>query len=277
VSPRQAAARKKPAVVADQPTADELTPAAEVAAERIRDRIKEFRRVPAEEILDNEKNWRTHPLQQTQALAEVLDQIGIAGALTAYYSERNGGKLTLIDGHARRATGETEWPVLILDVNDDEADTLLATLDPLTNMAGTDHEKLGQLVDSLKVGSAGIGDMLQRLRSTDKSAELAESVAKAEDKSKPLPEMELQPFEHYDYVMLVCRTTHDWMGLQELLGMEQVQFTMVDGSKRVGLGRVIDASRVVELLRERLSDDVPVVAEATAQKEAPKKRRAAAK
>jgi hypothetical protein len=31
----------------------------------------------------------------------MLEQVGIAAALVAYPSERNGGKLTLIDGHGR--------------------------------------------------------------------------------------------------------------------------------------------------------------------------------
>jgi hypothetical protein len=68
----------------------------------IRDRIQDFRRVAARDLLDNDGNPRLHPQAQRDALRGVLEQVGIAGALVAYDSERNGGKLTLIDGHLRK-------------------------------------------------------------------------------------------------------------------------------------------------------------------------------
>src|SRR5215472_18133311 len=97
----------------------------------IRDRIQDFRRVPARELLDNDGNPRRHPQAQRDALRGVLEQVGIAGALVAYQSERQGGKLTLIDGHLRKQDYDLDWPVLVLDVTDAEADLLLATHDPL--------------------------------------------------------------------------------------------------------------------------------------------------
>jgi len=100
----------------------------------LRDRVVDFKRIPSDELQDNASNWRVHPYAQQAAISELLEQIGIAGALTAYYSERNDGKLTLIDGHERRGH-QADWPVVILDVNDDEADLLLLTLDPISGMA----------------------------------------------------------------------------------------------------------------------------------------------
>lgn len=68
----------------------------------VRDRIKEFRRVPAAELAANPANWRKHPEAQRAALRGVLEEVGIAGPLIAYHSARNGGALTLIDGHLRQ-------------------------------------------------------------------------------------------------------------------------------------------------------------------------------
>jgi hypothetical protein len=96
----------------------------------IRDRIQDFRRVPARELLDHDGNPRRHPQAQRDALRGVLEQVGIAAALVAYNSERNGSKLTLIDGHLRKADYNLDWPTLILDVTDAETDLLLATHDP---------------------------------------------------------------------------------------------------------------------------------------------------
>jgi hypothetical protein len=115
----------------------------------IRDRIRELRRVPASELLPNPKNWRTHPDAQKNALRGVLSEIGLADACLA--RELPDGSLMLIDGHLRAETlGDGDVPVLILDVNEAEADKLLATLDPLAAMAGKDAEQLASLLGTLK-------------------------------------------------------------------------------------------------------------------------------
>jgi hypothetical protein len=131
-------------------------------AAAFRDRVKEFRRIPVADLQDNAGNWRRHPQAQQDALTGVLKEIGIAGALLAYYSEREGGALTLIDGHLRRQTGG-EWPVLILDVDDAEADLLLATYDPLAAAAQTDKAQLTTLLHQVSTGDAAVQALLSQL------------------------------------------------------------------------------------------------------------------
>lgn len=114
----------------------------------LRDRIIDLRRIDSAELQDNDGNWRTHPLAQREALAAVLDEVGIVNALIAYESERQGG-LTLIDGHLRANEHAGVWPVLVLDLTDDEADVVLATLDPLAGMARTIPGALASLVDGI--------------------------------------------------------------------------------------------------------------------------------
>lgn len=115
---------------------------------KIRDRIKDFRRVKASELLPNPKNWRTHPKVQQDALRSVLAEIGYADALIAYET-KNG--LMLIDGHLRAdTTPDSEVPVIILDVNELEADKLLAIIDPFSSLAEQDTQKLSELFTGLK-------------------------------------------------------------------------------------------------------------------------------
>ncbi len=79
----------------------------------------------------------------------VLAEVGYADALLA--RETPDGGLLLIDGHLRaETTPDQEVPVLILDVDEAEADKLLATLDPLSAMAGADDAKLAELLQSVK-------------------------------------------------------------------------------------------------------------------------------
>ena len=115
---------------------------------KIRDRIKELRRVKASELLPNPKNWRTHPQSQQNALRSILAEIGYADAVIAYET-KNG--LMLIDGHLRAdTTPDSEVPVLILDVNELEADKLLAIIDPLSSLAEQDTQKLSELFTVLQ-------------------------------------------------------------------------------------------------------------------------------
>jgi hypothetical protein len=141
----------------------ELQSTVSAAGKAIRDRIKAFRRVPAREVLDNDGNPRTHPQAQRDALRGVLEQVGVAGALTAYHSEGNGGKLTLIDGHLRKQDFALDWPTLILDVDDAEADLLLATHDPLAALAEYDAGKLAALLQGLETQNEAVAATLQGL------------------------------------------------------------------------------------------------------------------
>jgi len=116
---------------------------------KLRDRIKKLVRVQASELLPNPKNWRTHPKAQQDALRGILAEVGIADALLA--RELPDGSLMLIDGHLRAETvAGAKVPVLVLDVDEAEADKILATLDPLAAMAEKDAEQLASLLGNLK-------------------------------------------------------------------------------------------------------------------------------
>ena len=126
------------------------------------DRIKDLRRVPANELRPNPKNWRTHSKDQENALRSVLAEVGFAGAVLA--RELDDGSLMLIDGHLRAETSGAEMvPVLVLDVNEAEADILLATFDPIGAMATTDKEKVGELLDSIETNNEAVFDILNGL------------------------------------------------------------------------------------------------------------------
>lgn len=129
---------------------------------KIRDRIIDFRRVKASELKPSPKNWRIHPQAQQDALRGVLAEIGYADALIA--RERNGDGLELLDGHLRaETTPDQEVPVLVVDLTDEEADKLLACLDPMAAMAEVDKDKLGKLLHDLSTDSEGLQGMLDDL------------------------------------------------------------------------------------------------------------------
>ena len=117
----------------------------------IRNRIKELRYIKASELVRNPNNWRKHPDKQSQALQGALSEIGYADALIAYQTDEG---LTLIDGHLRAdTTPDFEVPVLVTDLDQHEADKLLATLDPLSALAEPDYKQLETVLQSVTIES----------------------------------------------------------------------------------------------------------------------------
>lgn len=122
----------------------------------------EAAKVKGRDLTANPKNWRRHPDGQIKALDAVLGEVGIADALIARRDEE--GSLVLIDGHLRAAQyPDTEWTVLVLDVDQREADLLLASIDPLAALANTDTGMLDALLRDIDSGNAEIQQMLADL------------------------------------------------------------------------------------------------------------------
>ncbi len=126
----------------------------------IRDRIRELRRVPASELVPHPRNWRTHPDGQRKALQAVLAEVGFADALLV--RELADGRLGLIDGHLRAETiPDMQVPVLVLDVDDREAEKILATYDPLAAMAEADRERATALLADIEFEDEKLGPLLE--------------------------------------------------------------------------------------------------------------------
>jgi hypothetical protein len=129
---------------------------------QIRDRIKELRRVPATELRPNPRNWRLHPPEQQDALRGLLAEVGYADALLV--RELPDGTLMLIDGHLRaETTPNAIVPVLVLDVDEAEADKILLTHDPLAAMATVSQKQVAELLATVDTESAAVRAMIEGL------------------------------------------------------------------------------------------------------------------
>jgi len=126
-----------------------------------KDRVVELRRVRAGDLVPAPLNWRKHPQAQQDAMRGILNEIGYADAVLARDTD-NG--LELIDGHLRASLDDDQVvPVLILDLNNDEAKKLLLTLDPLAAMAETDLDALTDLLDDVTFNNESLIAMLDAL------------------------------------------------------------------------------------------------------------------
>lgn len=121
-----------------------------------------IRYIRGRDLAPHPLNWRSHPPGQISALKGILADVGIADAVKGF--ELPDGRVMLIDGHARaEVLPDQEIPVLVLDVTEDEAKKLLATFDPLGDLAGADAGKLGELLAGVESGNAAVQSLLDQL------------------------------------------------------------------------------------------------------------------
>jgi DNA modification methylase len=125
-----------------------------------RDRIVELRRVRAGDLSSHPRAWRRHPPRKRSALRSLLRSVGWAEAVIA--TPNSDGSLTLIDGHLRASLDpQAMIPVLVLDVSAAEAETLLATLDPLAALIEPDPEVLAPLLERIQASNGAVVDLLR--------------------------------------------------------------------------------------------------------------------
>jgi DNA modification methylase len=120
-----------------------------------RNRITRYGEDAPARLVANERNWRTHPKAQHEALAGALGKVGIVQNVVV--NERSG---RMIDGHLRVemaiSSGQPRVPITYVDLSDDEEKLILATIDPLTGLAGTDRKLLDSLITDLRLTDLGM-------------------------------------------------------------------------------------------------------------------------
>lgn len=129
---------------------------------QIIDRVKELRRVRASELKPNPRNWRTHPAAQHDALRGVLADVGFADAVVA--RQLDDGTLELIDGHLRVETaGDALVPVLVVDLDDEQATRVLLTHDALASMATVDDNQLASLLEDVDFENEALDTLFAKM------------------------------------------------------------------------------------------------------------------
>lgn len=106
-----------------------------------------------DQLLANPANWRIHPEIQQDELAKVLHTVGWVQQVIV--NRRTGH---MLDGHLRVQLAmwhmEDTVPVTYVDLSLQEERLMLAVLDPLAALAGTDNEKLEELEKDVHIDFA---------------------------------------------------------------------------------------------------------------------------
>lgn len=134
-------------------------------------RITELRYCLPSEMQDHPLQHKIHGAFQREVMLGLLGDVGIADALRAYVSPTTGEFITL-DGHLRRSLGETPWPTLVLDVDDDEAAHILLFGDEVAHLAEKDVQALARLSASVSTESEAVTQLLHGLLQTHQAGPL---------------------------------------------------------------------------------------------------------
>ena len=176
-------------------------------------RIREHRKIRASELLVHPLNPRIHPDAQKSALSAILNEIGFARSLLAY--ETPEGKLQLIDGHLRtELVHDQEVMVEILDVNEQEANALLLSLDPLASLAQFDSPTL----EALRKATPTQSEALQNLWDSIDS-----STRKTKDELKEAMQQKEPILKEQFLVLVECESEAQQLSLLDSLKKQQFQ------------------------------------------------------
>jgi hypothetical protein len=144
--------------------------------------------------------------------------------------------------------------VLIGNWSEQAEAKILATLDPVGQMAAGDAAAYAALVQNVEADGLWVRDLLHNTQAgLNATAAEADDLDGAEGEAGAgtmLPAMECQPFEHHDYLMLMFRNDQDFQQACELLEIKKVQITYPGGLQKIGVGRVIDGAKAIAKLRE---------------------------
>ena len=218
------------------------------------------------------KNPRKIDPQNQRGLAESLREFGDLSGIV--FNKRDG---TLISGHQRvellkKSFGD-ELPIVdgFIQLPDDAGKVRVREVDwddvkaTAAMIAANNHAIQGSF-------TASVYDLIEVVEDArpDLSDKLALRMVEVDGKADEgggagggsgsgssgdggeVPGMALGPFEHYDYVIVLAKSTSDWLQLVDALDLEQVDSSPIAGKKKIGLGRAVFADKLLDLLDTKL-------------------------
>lgn len=199
--------------------------------------------LPVNEIKTYEKNAKIHTEAQVRRIANSIKEFGFKQPIIV---DKNN---FVVAGHGRllaaKEIGMSELPCIRADDLTDEQIKAFRLADNKVSESMWDDSllelELLNIVD-LDMSNFGFGD-----------DEEEEDEAEKEKVEKTVKAMQLRQFEHHDYVVFVFDNQMDWLNVVSEFGLERVN-AGYGKTRKIGLGRVIDGTRLLEKLGNKNRD-----------------------
>jgi len=198
------------------------------------------------------KNPNTHSAAQIAAIAAVLEGNGWRQSIVV--SNRSG---LMTRGHGRLDAallmGFETAPVDFQDYESEAAEIADMVADNrLSELSEMDEDQLLRVLSELKAA----GHDIALTGFTEEDLAKLTDLTDETDKLETIPQMELQAFEHYDYLMFMFQDIRDWLRVIQLLNVGKVNFSISRKTQKIGIGRVINGKRLLERFENSACDHV---------------------
>lgn len=167
--------------------------------DRWKNRIVGSGEMPAAKFAANPLNARTHPKLQQAALVGSLTELGWIQNVIVNKTTGN-----VVDGHARivealKLGGDTPVPYVEVELSEAEERLALATLDPISAMAGYDKAQLDALLRDVNTGDAALQTMLAEL--AQNNSVIGSAIASDGFDFGNLPQDDRAPFQQMTFTL----------------------------------------------------------------------------
>jgi hypothetical protein len=195
----------------------------------------------------NPANPNRHSAHQIQILAAIIQEQGWRAPITV--SKRSG---LIVRGHGRLEAallmGCDKVPVDEQDyANEAEELADLLADNRLSELAELDEADLKKVIEKLREADPSFDVELTGFMEDEIAKLFAEE--DVEDALETIPRMECQAFEHHDYLVFMFHDLRDWMLALQGMGVVEVDYSISRTSKRIGIGRVLNGKRLLQLLQ----------------------------
>ena len=196
----------------------------------------------------NPANPNRHSAHQIQILAAIIQEQGWRAPITV--SKRSG---LIVRGHGRLEAallmGCDKVPVDEQDyANEAEELADLLADNRLSELAELDEADLKKVIEKLREADPSFDVELTGFMEDEIAKLFAEE--DVEDALETIPRMECQAFEHHDYLVFMFHDLRDWMLALQGMGVIEVDYSISRTSKRIGIGRVLNGKRLLQLIQQ---------------------------
>jgi len=197
--------------------------------------------VAPDDLLANPLNWRVHPKHQQDALKGVIDEVGFVSPVLV-----QAGTDVVVDGHMRVTLALRDniatIPVIYLDLDDNEVNTILATFDPISALAATDAAQLDALLRDVSTSDAAVMQMLADL--AEAAGVVPPSDADWDSAFDSLPDGDKSPFQQMTFTVTDDQAITINRAIASAKGVGQFGNTGNENSNGNALARICEAYRV---------------------------------
>lgn len=211
-------------------------------------KVPEIKKIKLSDYKQGDYNPRHIDPQNRQGLENSIKRFGLVQPIIV--NKRTGN---VVGGNQRfgilKERDQKETNAVIVDLNIDDEKTLNLAL----NNYGIQGEFSDDVSNILKQIREKNIDDFDSLRLFDIDFEEKEDIMKKLDDEEIPPEMAIQPFEHYDYAVILADNIHDWQWLKEFLELKN-QNVSPAGNVRIGLGRGLKVKDFKQILDKKYKD-----------------------